>query len=125
MTNGEKEKYLSRMSTEMLNDFLEFNGGPSLPLNSGSKEDFYLSLLMYQSRIKGMSLIYGVIDDQFDKKLDNFAGKLIGLAKESIGARTASPKEDQDEFDAEDELEDKLDDIQQRSIKLQSSLVRR
>lgn len=120
-TNGEKvlaSKYLSRMSTEMLNDFLEFNGGPSLPLNSGSKEDFQLSLWMYQSRVKGMSLMYGVINDRLAKELDDFAGKLIDLAKESIGARTASPKEGQDEFDAEDELDDKLDDIRQRAIKL-------
>lgn len=120
-TNCEKilaSKYFSRMSTEMLNDFLDFNGGPSLPINSGSKEDFQLSLSMYQSRVKGMSLMYGVIDDQLAKELDDFSGKLIDLAKESIGARTASPKEGQDEFDAEDELEDKLDDIRQRAIKL-------
>jgi hypothetical protein len=125
MTNSEKvmaSKYLSRMSTEMLNDFLGFNGGPILPLNSGSKEDFQLSLSIYQSRVKGMGLIYGVIDDQLAKKLDNFAGKLIDLAKESIDARTASPKEGQDEFDAEDELEDKLADIRQRAIKLQQQV---
>ncbi|MFU0836700.1 MAG: hypothetical protein ACFWT9_13750 [Lactiplantibacillus plantarum] len=120
-TNGEKvlaSKCFLRMSTEMLNDFLDFNGGPSLPLNSGSKEDFQLSLSMYQSRVKGMSLMYGVINDRLAKELDDFAGKLIDLAKESIGARTASPKEGQDEFDAEDELDDKLDDIRQRAIKL-------
>lgn len=120
-TNGKKvlaSKYFLRMSTEMLNDFLDFNGGPSLPLNSGSKEDFQLSLSMYQSRVKGMSLMYGVINDRLAKELDDFAGKLIDLAKESIGARTASPKEGQDEFDAEDELDDKLDDIRQRAIKL-------
>lgn len=125
MTNDEKTKYLSRMSTEMLNDFLGFNGGPNLPLNSGSKEDFHLSLSMYQSHVKGMSLMYKVIDDQLAKKLDNFAGELIDLAKESISARTTSPKEGQDEFEAEDELEDKLADIKHRAIKLQSSLARR
>lgn len=120
-TNGKNvlaSKYFLRMSTEMLNDFLDFNGGPSLSLNSGSKEDFQLSLSMYQSRVKGMSLMYGVINDRLAKELDDFAGKLIDLAKESIGVRTASPKEGQDEFDAEDELDDKLDDIRQRAIKL-------
>lgn len=129
MANGETNdvkvmasKYFLRMSTEMLDDFLGFNGGPILPLNSGSKEDFQLSLSMYQSRVKGMSLMYGVIDDQLAKELDDFAGKLIGLAKESIGARTASPKEDQDDLDAEDELEDKLDDIKHRAIKLQQQV---
>lgn len=129
MANGETNdvkvmasKYFLRMSTEMLNDFLGFNGGPILPLNSGSKEDFQLSLSMYQSRVKGMSLMYGVIDDQLAKELDDFAGKLIGLAKESIGARTASPKEGQDDLDAEDELEDKLDDIKHRAIKLQQQV---
>jgi len=125
MTNDVKvmaSKYFLRMSTEMLEDFLGFNGGPSLPLNSGSKEDFRLSLSMYQSRVKGMSLMYGTIDDQLAKELDDFAGKLIDLAKESIGARTASPKEGQDDFDAEDELDDKLDDIQQRAIKLQQQV---
>lgn len=129
MTNGETSgervmasKYFSRMSTEMLDDFLGFNGGPILPLNSGSKEDFDLSLSMYQSHVNGMSLMYSVIDDQLAKKLDNFAGKFIDLAKESIGARTASPKKGQDEFDAEDELEDKLADIRQRAIKLQQQV---
>ena len=120
-TNGEKvlaSKYFLRMSIEMLNDFLNFNGGPNLPLNSGSKEDFQLSLSMYQSHVEGMSLMYGVINDWLAKELDDFAGKLIDLAKESIGARTASPKEGQDEFDAEDELDDKLGDIRQRAIKL-------
>lgn len=125
MTNDAKvmaSKYFLRMSTEMLDDFLGFNGGPILPLNSGSKEDFRLSLSMYQSRVKGMSLMYGTIDDQLAKYLDDFAGKLIDLAKESIGARTASPKEGQDDLDAEDELEDKLDDIRQRAIKLQQQV---
>ena len=129
MTNGETSnekvmasKYFLRMSTEMLNDFLGFNGGPILPLNSGSKEDFQLSLSMYQSHVKGMSLMYGVIDDQLAKELDDFAGKLIDLAKESIDARTASPKEGQDELDAEDESEDKLADIRHRAIKLQQQV---
>ena len=126
MTNGENNdakvmanRYFLRMTTEMLNDFLGFNGGPILPLNSGSKEDFQLSLSMYQYHVKGMSLMYGVIDDQLAKELDNFAEELISLAKESIDARTTSPKEGQDDIDAEDELEDKLTDIRQKSIKLQ------
>lgn len=131
MTNGKTSekvlasKFFSRMSIEILDDFLGFNGGPNLPLDSGSKEDFDLSLSMYQSHVNGMSLMYSVIDDQLAKKLDNFAGKLIDLAKESIGARTASPKEVQDVFDiedAEDELEDKLADIRQRAIKLQQQV---
>lgn len=115
-------KYFLRMSTEMLNDFLDFNGGPSLPLNSGSKEDFQLSLSMYQYHVKGMSLMYGVIDDQLAKELDNFAGKLIDLAKESIDARTASTKEGQDDLDFEEELDDKLDDIRQKAIKLEQEV---
>lgn len=133
MTNGETSgekvlasKYFSRMSIEMLNDFLDFNGGPNLPLSYGGKEDFHLSLLMYQSHVKGMSLMYGVINDQSAKKMDNFAGKLIDLAKESIGARTTSPNpKSQDVFDiadAEDEWEDKLADIRQRAIKLQQQV---
>ena len=125
-------KYFLRMSTEMLNDFLGFNCCPNLPLDSGSKEDFQLrlaealdiSLSMYQDRLKGMNLMYGVMGDQSAKKMDNFAGKLIDLAKESIDARTASSKEVQDVFDieaaedAEDELKAKLEDIRQRAIKL-------
>ncbi|WP_191981160.1 hypothetical protein [Loigolactobacillus backii] len=125
MTNDVKvmaSKYFLRMSTEMLSDFLDFNGGPILPLNSGSEEDFQLSLSMYQSHVKGMSLMYGVIDDQLAKELDDFTGKLIDLAKESICARTASPKEGQDDLDVEDELEDKLADIRHRAIKLQQQV---